>query len=1273
MKKNKLKKVFIFLFSFLFIASATVAGGVLLSGSSYSVPVSESSGEEIQENENLTDDNNATSNATEPTNDDSWANHYADSFARGTGSPSDPYQIETAEQLSLLAVNVNSGTNYSGIYFEQTADIDLSAYWWDAIGVYTGYGNYNEFAGHYDGDGHTVSGVFTQAGSNSTYNNQGLFGYVRGTSSTDLAEISNVGVIDSNIQGYQYVAGIAGYTYYTNITNCYNTGTVTGSFQYVGGVVGDNTSSSKVINSYNTGSVTGSSHYVGGVVGRNYSSSTVSNSYNTGSVSGNSGVGGVVGENNSSSTVENSYNTGEVTGTSYVGGVVGYNRSSTVSNSYNTGSVTSSGGNVGGVVGSNSSSTVSYCYYGGNCASSVGGINGADVDGQAEYWDTIATDAKTESWYGSSSTVTWNSSYPWDFTDTWGITQYANDGYPYLLGVGNIAPDNTDLMWTDSGVTRDTTFAGSGTEDDPYLISSAEELAGLAYMTNISTSTTYNSSNVYYRQTADIDVSAYWWDSIGTSTSSTYYFQGHYDGDGHTVSGVFTKAGSGSNYSYQGLFGYVYGASSTNRAEISNVGVIDSNIQGYQYVAGIAGRAYYTNITNCYNTSSVTGSASYVGGVVGFNYQATVENSYNTGLVTGTQYVGGVVGDNYSSSTVSNSYNTGDVTASSERVGGIVGRNYSSSTVSNSYNTGEVTGISYVGGVVGYNYNRADVYNSFNTGSVTGNVDYVGGVVGYNLSSTSTVSNSYNTGSVTGSSYVGGVVGRNSSSTITKCYFGGDYTGSYGIGSSSSSTSGTNSGTTRIASLNTTSYAKGISWYSSTSGNWNATYPWDFTYVWALDSSVNDGYPHFKEITVIYHSNFGDDETVEKSHYASSVDILSSDAFTIGEHYEIASWNTNQTGTGTSYTPGETYQIATDINLYAQWQGVIYNITLNHENGNTNNVFYVRFDTGFYSDSGATTEITSITSFMSLPTMNGYSFGGYYTGENGEGYQVIDEEGNIVVSNTFFTGNTTIYAYWEANVPAYYDDAGGYWYIEYGKMPQTKVTDSGVINALNGDSTLTDSDGVTISPNVYYFAGSMFSAKIYNGNEYCNFQGNWYLVEPIKWRLDTDLASNSTEYVTTDTLAVMDTIVYVGAYSQTALEQNQGYVSANNGAFSSVQYFLNNFNITEKGFLVDFSANSQHFTTTGPNGNESSTSSIFLSSQEEVSSICGNYECEFSDLVSDYLSSPYGNGEYYFLRDLGNNLNNVVVSTESGGITYQRPTYILGMRLTIKVTEFVCV
>ena len=1222
MKKNKLKKVFIFLFSFLFIASATITSGVLLSGSSYSVPASEDAGGGIQDSENLEldsdegsteNENNVTSNATEPTNDDSWANHYADSFAGGTGSETDPYQIETAEQLSLLAVNVNSGTNYSGIYFEQTTDIDLSAYWWDAIGTYTGYNDYNEFAGHYDGSGYTVSGVFTQAGSSSTYSYQGLFGYVRGTSFTNRAEISNVGVINSNIQGYSYVGGIAGGDYYTDITNCYNTASVSGT-STVGGVIGDNSYSSIVSNSYNTGTVTGSSYDVGGVVGFSFSS-TVINSYNTGTVTGSSSAGGVVGSTNSS-TVSNSYNNGTVTGTGSVGGVVGANFS-TVSNSYNTGSVTGSG-YLGGVVGQNFS-TVENCYYGGGCPSSVGGINGADVDGQAEYLGTITTDAKTESWYGSSSTVTWNSSYPWDFTDTWGITQYANDGYPFLrdIEIRKTIPINYDLMWTDSAVTtRDIDFEGSGTASDPYLISSAEELAGLAYLTNISTSTTYNNNDVYYLQTADIDVSAYWWDAIGTSSSSTYYFQGHYDGDGHTVSGIYTPAGSDSTYSYQGLFGYVYGASSTNRAEISNVGVINSNIQGYQYVGGIAGRAYYANITNCYNTSSVTGSYQFIGGVVGYNSSSTVTNSYNTGSVTGSSsYVGGVVGCNAASSTVSNSYNTGDVTS-----------------------------------------------------TYTGMNGYVGGVVGYN---SSTITNSYNTGDVTASSQrVGGVVGQNFS-TVENCYYGGSCSSSVGgIGGSSSGTD-VDGEAEYLGTIIT--LAKTSSWYTSSSGNWNATYPWDFTYVWALDSSVNDGYPHFKEITVTYHSNFGDDETIEKAYYASSVDILSSDTFT-REHYEIASWNTNQTGTGTSYTPGETYQIATDINLYAQWQGVLYNITLNHGNGNTNNVFYVRFDTGFYSDSGATTEITSITSFMSLPTMNGYSFGGYYTGENGEGYQVIDEEGNIVVSNTFFTGNTTIYAYWEANVPAYYDSTNGYWYIEYGKMPQTKLDasvqeDLIIINALNGDSVLDVTDGVTTSSNVYYFAGNMLSAKIYDGEEYCYFYGNWYRVEPVRWVLDTDASSSQSGYISTDTLAVMESVVYVGKYSETSLGVGQGYDATSN--FTVVTDYLNNFNVEERDYLVEFSADVPSFDSSNIISTTTATNSIFLASEEEIQNTMSTYSTEFSDLVQDYLN-VYGDGNYYFVRDLGSNLNNVTCYTQGGGKINQKPTCTLGMRLTIQVTEFVC-
>ena len=1500
MKKNKVKKFLICLFSFMFIASACITSGILLSGSSYSVPASESGGVGIQDNENLTNDNNdVTSTATEPTNDGSWTDsgNYDTTFAGGSGTESDPYLISTARQLAGVAYYVNSFGDegeHTYAYYRQTADIDLSAYWWDAIGT-------NYFRGHYDGDGHTVSGVFTE----STRVNIGLFSFTNG------AEISNVGVINSHIQGNSYVGGVVGYAYTTKITNCYNTGLVTGgsgaggivgynenstitnsyntgtvsgygsiggvvgqndfssiinnsyntgavkfrtsavSLQNLGGVVGANTNSSTVSNSYNSGVVEGTNRTrVGGVVGYNFSSSTVKNSYNTEDVTGDSYVGGVVGYNGSASIVNNLYNTGAVNGTgprtgglSTTGGVVGQNDASTITNSYNTGSVSISQGSLGGVVGANggtvsnsyntgrvegngsvggiaggngTSSTitntynkgyvggsgyaggvvgsnsgtvsnsynvglvegagpaailgnnsslavVSNCYYGGNCPSSLPGIKyGTDVEGEAEYLGTITTDAKTLSWY--TTTSNWDSSSSWDFESVWNVNPGANDGYPYLKQIPRQEPWTTSLMWTDNGVTRDTDFEGSGTESNPYLISNAEELAGLAYNVNFG-GNTY--SEKYFKQTANIDVSAYWWDAIGTSNNN---FSGNYDGGGHTVSGVFTQPGSTNDYSYQGLFGLVGNGSEENIIKIENIVIEDSYIQGNSHVGGIVGymsefhgsSVIITNcynsgnvsgndnvggilgdavmyssdvtLTNCYNTGNVSGN-NYVGGILGqWNESSggpdltitncnntgvvtgnaqiggivgklfgeisnpTISNSYNTGVVSGSSYVGGVVGYNYSS-TVSNSYNTGDVTGNATSLsgsscscytGGVVGYN-NSSTVTNSYNTGSVSGSatldsSYTnactGGVVGMNYSSSTVTNSYNTGSVTGNASIsvstsaaadTGGVVGYNNSST--VTNSYNTGSVSGSAtapssgsaYVrtGGVVGNNgNNSTVTNCYFGGDYTGSYGIGSSGSSTSGINYGTTRIASLNSTSYAKGLSWYT-TSSNWYSSYPWDFTYVWALDSSINDGYPHFKEITITFHSNDGTNQTHDQNFLATSVN-LPNDVFS-RTGYELSGWNTNSTGTGTSYTPGENYQIATDLDLYAIWEAAIYNITLNKSSGasGTSN-FYVKYNTGFYSNSSATSEISSISS---LPTRNGYKFNGYYIGENGQGYQVVDKEGNILVSNTFFTGNTTIYAYWTPNVPAYYDEIGGNWYIEYGRMPQTKVTDNAIINALDGDSVLSDSDGVTTSNYVYYFAGMMLSAKVYQGEEYCNLDGNWYLVEPIRWRLDIEPSTSG--YVSTDTIAIMENVVYVGKYSDFSLSVGDGYVSANANSSSDIDYFLNNFLPNEKEYLTEFSASSDVFGTTNIT-TETSTNSIFLSSNAEISELFGTYESEFSDFVNDYLNM-YGQNRYYFVRDLGSNLNNIDCHSQSGatGIN-QRSTEFLGMRFTIQVDEFVC-
>ncbi len=130
--------------------------------------------------------------------------------------------------------------------------------------------------------------------------------------------------------------------------------------------MGYNNFSSMVKNCYNTGTVYGSGNSVGGVVGYNFYSSyysspssrtTVANCYNRGAVEGASYVGGVVGWNYYASTVENCYNTATVSGSGNVGGIVGWNNYTyaTVSDCIFDSSVYS--GNAVGLNGSTSTST----------------------------------------------------------------------------------------------------------------------------------------------------------------------------------------------------------------------------------------------------------------------------------------------------------------------------------------------------------------------------------------------------------------------------------------------------------------------------------------------------------------------------------------------------------------------------------------------------------------------------------------------------------------------------------------------------------------------------------------------------------------------------------------------------------------------------------------------------------------------------------------------------------------------------------------------------
>lgn len=102
----------------------------------------------------------------------------------------------------------------------------------------------------------------------------------------------------------------------------------------------------------------------------------------------------------------------------------------------------------------------------------------------------------------------------------------------------------------------------------------------------------------------------------------------------------------------------------------------------------------------------------------------------------------------------------------------------------------------------------------------------------------------------------------------------------------------------------------------------------------------------------------------------------------------------------------------TNLTLYASWTEKILQITLNAGSATQTgtSVIYEKYNTGWYSDSSASSSISTITP----PTRTGYTFGGYFTGTNGTGVQIINASGNILAENTLFTTNKTLYARWDS-------------------------------------------------------------------------------------------------------------------------------------------------------------------------------------------------------------------------------------------------------------------
>lgn len=155
---------------------------------------------------------------------------YANSYAGGDGSKTNPYEIATAKQLAKLARDVNNGNTpqaFLGKYFKLTADIDLSGGIWMPIGKYYNYGNGNNrlFFGKFDGNGHVIKNMHIQwedVDARKAKSVWGLFSTLQGESSTNLTTVTNLIIENATVEkkrdfspngsGY-YVGVVAGEIY----------------------------------------------------------------------------------------------------------------------------------------------------------------------------------------------------------------------------------------------------------------------------------------------------------------------------------------------------------------------------------------------------------------------------------------------------------------------------------------------------------------------------------------------------------------------------------------------------------------------------------------------------------------------------------------------------------------------------------------------------------------------------------------------------------------------------------------------------------------------------------------------------------------------------------------------------------------------------------------------------------------------------------------------------------------------------------------------------
>ena len=579
---------------------------------------------------------------------------HADADHDGT-SEARAYIITTTIGLNMLAREVNTHYGYGG-YFKLGADIEYDPNDLDANGEnYTAIGcSYNSstraFEGTFDGCGHTVSGIrINRTGDHyETDCHQGLFGYVYDCT------IKNVTLSDADITGHEAVGGIVGICSNSIIENCHVTSNVAlhavqNGASGFGGIVGlflysqnqlyriDGCTSAVTLTVAD--GLTGCMDF-GGIAGSidvsmqncRVIGATIPTLHHTDQYYDVDVSGAIAGRCNNN--LSYNYYNGVTIGGATTGIGVGYD-----GNSYPRHDITENDGAVNGyaiTIGEHITATsdAGLTYSGsGYCAV------GATITLSAEGYDAVFT-----------------------------VKNAQDDDVPLTGGDTFVMPASDVTVTATLTVTP---MAGSGTEDDPYIILYRTQMHRLVG--------THIQSGTYYKLGRDI---TYSYEGLGETDSNyspiTVNTGGHFDGDGHIIRGIRIYTDN----NYIGLF-------DINRGTVKNVTLSDAVITGRDYVGGIVGSSESNSvIENCHVTSTVKikaveAGSDYFGGIAGIIDNAVVDNCTSAVSITADGYqgctcFGGIVGYNgcgtvYGCIAIWVAINGSE---SSDNFGGIVGKNY---------------------------------------------------------------------------------------------------------------------------------------------------------------------------------------------------------------------------------------------------------------------------------------------------------------------------------------------------------------------------------------------------------------------------------------------------------------------------------------------------------------------------------------------------------------------------------------------------------------------